>query len=147
MHFDFMFVLAGVESPIIGFDFLTKHCLLVDPATRQVLVAATMQPVGKPLPRPCSSPLAAALLPAPPPVRKLLSRFPTIIGDSAAKWQHPLHNITHSIEMTGRPITATARRLVPDRQRLAQQELNGMEEAGIIRRSKSPWASPLHMVP
>ena len=40
-----------------------------------------------------------------------------------------------------------ARRLPPDKLVLAKEEFRKMEEMGIIRRSNSPWASPLHMVP
>jgi hypothetical protein len=30
---------------------------------------------------------------------------------------------------------------------IAKAEIKRLESAGIVRRSKSPWASPLHMVP
>lgn len=42
---------------------------------------------------------------------------------------------------------ARARRLPPDKLALAKAEFDRMEAMGIIRRSSSPWASPLHMVP
>ena len=41
---------------------------------------------------------------------------------------------------------AKARRLDPDKLRTAKEEFRKLELAGIIRRSDSPWASPLHMV-
>ncbi len=40
-----------------------------------------------------------------------------------------------------------ARQLDPDKHRIAEEEFLAMEKAGIIRRSNSPWASPLHLVP
>jgi len=43
-------------------------------------------------------------------------------------------------------VFATARRLAPDRLSAAKAEFAKMEAAGIIRRSKSAWASPLHLV-
>jgi hypothetical protein len=42
---------------------------------------------------------------------------------------------------------AKARRLDPDKHRIAEAEFRALEKAGVVRRSKSPWASPLHMVP
>ena len=41
---------------------------------------------------------------------------------------------------------AKARRLDPDKLRTAKEEFRKLELAGIIPRSDSPWASPLHMV-
>ena len=47
----------------------------------------------------------------------------------------------------GPPVHAHARRLPPDKLEIARAEFNRMQEIGIIRRSSSPWAAPLHMVP
>jgi hypothetical protein len=37
--------------------------------------------------------------------------------------------------------------LDPEKHRIAEEEFLSLEKAGIIRRSNSPWASPLHLVP
>lgn len=42
---------------------------------------------------------------------------------------------------------AKARRLDPRKLAIAKDEFAAMEKLGIIRRSNSPWASPLHLVP
>jgi cleavage and polyadenylation specificity factor subunit 1 len=54
--------------------------------------------------------------------------------------------VEHAIETTGRPVTAKFRRLDPDKLQAAKTEFLKMEKEGIIRRSNSCWASPLHMV-
>ncbi len=46
----------------------------------------------------------------------------------------------------GPPVFAKARRLDPDKLEIAKKEFESMEKAGIVRRSTSPWSSPLHMV-
>ncbi len=38
-------------------------------------------------------------------------------------------------------------RLAPDKLRITEAELKKLEASGIIHRSNSAWASPLHMVP
>ena len=43
-------------------------------------------------------------------------------------------------------VFAKARRLDPDKLETAKKEFASMEKAGIIRRSTSPWSSPLNMV-
>jgi hypothetical protein len=43
-------------------------------------------------------------------------------------------------------VFAKAHRLDPDKLRKAEAEFRELEAAGIIRRSDSPWSSPLHMV-
>jgi hypothetical protein len=45
------------------------------------------------------------------------------------------------------PVFAKARCLDPQKLEIAKLEFKKLESAGIIRRSKSPWALPLHMVP
>nr|CAH8841726.1 unnamed protein product [Trichobilharzia regenti] len=53
----------------------------------------------------------------------------------------------HHIITTGQPVTSKARRLAPDKLRIARNEFDHMLSLGVIRPSNSPWASPLHMVP
>ena len=52
----------------------------------------------------------------------------------------------HHIVTTGPPLHARARRLDTDKLAAAKAEFTKMEQLSIIRRSSSPWASPLHMV-
>ena len=44
-------------------------------------------------------------------------------------------------------MNARPRRLSSDKLHIAKAEFNHMHDLGIIRPSKSPWSSPLHMVP
>ncbi|GFR85827.1 Pol polyprotein [Elysia marginata] len=56
------------------------------------------------------------------------------------------HGVQHYICTTGSPVHSRARRLAPDRLTAAKKEFIEMEQIGIIRKSNSPWASPLHIV-
>ncbi len=126
---------------------MSAHGLLVDPVGRQALDSKTLKPLSK-------TPTAAGTLPSKftpalcsitPSVRSLLASFPTIVGDGKEKLS-PKHKIRHTIETTGRPVFAKARRLDQDKLRKAEAEFRELEAAGIIRRSDSPWSSQLHMV-
>jgi hypothetical protein len=44
-------------------------------------------------------------------------------------------------------VFAKARRLDPEKLEIVKAEFKRLESAGIVWRSKSPCASPLHMVP
>ncbi len=71
--------------------------------------------------------------------------FPAIVSDGKEKpW--PKHRIRHTIETKDHPVFAKARHLDPDKLRQAEAEFHELEAADIIRRSDSPWSSPLHMV-
>ena len=48
---------------------------------------------------------------------------------------------------SGPPVHAIARRLSPAKLEKAKAEFNKMLQLGIIQRSSSPFASPLHMIP
>jgi hypothetical protein len=44
-------------------------------------------------------------------------------------------------------VFARPRQLAPEKRRIDEEEFLALEKAGIIYRSNSPWASPLHLVP
>jgi hypothetical protein len=94
-----------------------------------------------------STPLQGVSMSIPEPVRQLLAKYPSIIR-SETLTPTPTHVVEHIIDTGGnRPVFAKVRRLAPDKLRIAEAEFKKLEASGIIRRSNSAWASPLHMVP
>ncbi|GFV12191.1 transposon Ty3-I Gag-Pol polyprotein [Trichonephila clavipes] len=77
---------------------------------------------------------------------ELLRKFPDI---TKPPWpdQQIKHSVVHYSETTGRPVTAKARRLTPDRLHIAKAEFQNIIDLGHMQPSKSNYASPLHMVP
>ncbi|XP_063381136.1 uncharacterized protein LOC134667643 [Cydia fagiglandana] len=59
----------------------------------------------------------------------------------------PKHNVEHYIETNGAPVHARPRPLPPHRYLAVKKEFDHMIEQQLCRPSKSPWASPLHVVP
>jgi hypothetical protein len=137
-RFHFPFLLAAVSTPIISYDFLSAHHLLVDPAHHQLLHNSTFHVI----------PSTAADSPSPPTTASLslLDSFPSLLSTDLHSHK-PTHGVFHTIETNTRPIATHARRLDPEKHRIAQQEFLQLEKQGIIHRSNSPWSSPLHMVP
>jgi transposase InsO family protein len=152
--FSYTFVLAAVSQPILGIDFLKQFKLCVDVVNEKLVpveifsapipVAALDRPAGggQATSRPAAAPLHGSL---PPAVQMLLQKYPDVVSTGTTH-PHPLHGISHSIETSGRPVFAKARRLDQEKLQCAKKEFQELEAAGIIRRSNSPWASPLHMV-
>jgi hypothetical protein len=79
----------------------------------------------------------------PDDVKTLLQKFPSILHTGDVK-PAPNHGVEHHIHT---PHFCKSRRLDPEKLQIAKVEFKRLESAGIVRRSKSPWASPLHMVP
>ena len=145
-RFEWTFILADVDRPILGSDFLVCHKLLVDLAGRQLVDSADMSILPLVSSNSPTSSLFTALLDVPPAYRSLLAEFPDIMGTGFSDLQ-PKHGVEHHIVTTGQPVFTPARRLDPDKYQAAKMEFDKMEKAGIVRRSNSPWASALHMVP
>ena len=76
---------------------------------------------------------------------KLLAEFPKITTPQFSK-PHPAHGVEHFIPTDSPPVHSRVRRLSPEKIALAKSEFHKMLEMGIIRRSSSPLASPLHLV-
>ncbi len=58
----------------------------------------------------------------------------------------PTHGVEHHIHTGNHPL-AKSRQMDPEKLEIAKAEFKRLESASIFRCSKSPWASPLHMVP
>ena len=77
--------------------------------------------------------------------KRILESFPKVLN--AAKTLPPVkHTVQHHIETSGRPVSAKYRRLDATRLEAAKVEFAELERQGVVRRSSSDWASPLHMV-
>jgi hypothetical protein len=79
-------------------------------------------------------------------ITDLIQEFNELFDSKTKNLPHSRHGVYHRIETTGRPVKAKYRRLDPDRLKAAKAEFADLEKQGIIRRSDSFWASPLHMV-
>ena len=78
----------------------------------------------------------------------LLAKFPKVTNKDGLQFASPdpAHGVFHHILTEGPPIAAKARRLDAEKLAAAKAEFASMEAAGIIRRTDSPWSSPLHLV-
>ena len=78
-------------------------------------------------------------------LQHVLEEFPGVLNTSKVL-PKPTHRVEHILVTEGRPVKAKYRRLDNDRLEAAKKEFAELEKQGIIRRSNSNWASPLHMV-
>jgi Reverse transcriptase (RNA-dependent DNA polymerase) len=143
-RFSRTFLLAAVEDPIIGADFLRHYRLMVNLADGCLMEADTLRPLGSGVSLAVGR-LMAAMTATPPELRTLLSHNPEIVN--APGKLPPVKHAVHVIMTSGRPVTAKFRRLDAAKLAVAKAKFLQLEKDGIVRRSSSSWASPLHMVP
>lgn len=137
------FVLAEVNRPIIGADFLTKFKLLVDLTNKCLIdsitkftVNALSANVDTPTPRQYSIENQFG---------DLLKSFPSLI--QPPDFNFPVkHNVVHRISTEGQLPFAKPRRLEPPKHKSAQLEFEHMVRLGVCQISSSSVSSPLHMV-
>ena len=136
------FWIATVRRPILGADFFASHELLIDVSNKRLVGPSGQIFLATPTRRPA---ICGLRLPTSGRFESLLEDFPSLLvqnfhGDVK-------HKVQHHIQTTGPPLHARPRRLDGEKLRIAKEEFQKMESLGIIRRSDSPWASPLHVVP
>ena len=161
-RFSWNFLLAAVDFNIIGVDFLQHFNLLVDvtaktlreqhPATAVAAVTVCSPPsASSPSSSPPSTSPPSTSSPSNPPPsstaeeKALLAEFSSVINEEG-RLPPTTHGVEHHIVTSGRPVTAKFRRLDNIKLAAAKAEFQRLEKEGIIRRSNSDWASPLHMV-
>lgn len=140
------FTVAAIKQPTIGADFLVHHDLLVD-VKRKRLINANLLPPDPQLFH--SSSISNDTSAANDSIQsseytKLLNKYQTI-----TQWNHPdrpARSTVHHIITNGQPVASKARRLSPEKLTDAKKEFAELQQLGICRPSKSPWANPLHMV-
>ena len=139
------FVTADISFPLLGADFMCAHGLLVDVKNGRLVDALTFSSIACVRDEASYGGLSSSLSEA-DGYQHLLREFPSLtqptFSDTTTK-----HGVEHHIETRGPPVYARARRLDPERLAIAKSEFANMERMGIVRRSDSPWASPLHLVP
>lgn len=138
------FIVARVNRPIIGADFLEKFGLTVDLKNKRLIDPTTTLSVEA----------IAINVDTPTPVAyslsgeygKLLKQFPSItaLPDFSKTSKH---SVVHHIITEGQLPYARPRRLDPGKHKAAKTEFEMMVQLGICRPSSSNTASPLHLVP
>ncbi|XP_028036307.1 uncharacterized protein LOC114247520 [Bombyx mandarina] len=144
--FQWRFIIADVNTAIIGSDFLAHYRLLPDCASKRLVDSITG----------LSYVAAVAVLDqtsvkvvcAPPSqFSALLAEFP-LITKPPGLIRDPKHNTVHYILTTeGAPVSCRPRRLAPQKLQEAKKVFDDMVQCGTARPSKSSWSSPFHMVP
>ena len=80
-----------------------------------------------------------------PAVQRLLEEFEDVLNPSK-RLPDTSHGVLHHLQTSGPPISSLFRRLDAEKLAAAKAEFSTLERDGILCRSDSPWASPLHMV-
>ena len=144
-EYPWTFIVADVQQPIIGADFLIHYNLLVDLKSRclrdmrtGLAIAASLSSI-KPLSLNRVDTVQNEYT-------KLLGQFPELTRPTT-KGEPIKHGITHKIVTKGHPVFARPRRLAPDKLVTAKREFDDMIELGVIEPSDSEWSSALHIVP
>lgn len=142
-RYNWIFIIADCTQPIIGSDFLEAHQLVVDihkqalhdsQSSRHITAIDTVH-------HPTIMMSAQSQ-----DLQALISKFPDVVRPWTPQ-DRPKHSVTHHIITKGPPVVSRARRLAPEKLKIAKAEFDHMLELGIVRPSSSNWASPLHMAP
>ena len=145
-RFNWVFIVADVEQPLLGADFLQHFHLQVDLHGKQLVDGCTSLSVSALLAQSSQPALSPSPLTLEPAYASLLADFPDIARTNQSE-QEVRHSVQHHIVTSGPPVHARYRRLAPDRFAAAKTEFEHMCSLGIVRPSSSQWSSPLHMVP
>ena len=143
--FRWIFIVADIQTPILGADFLREYGLLENLRQGRLLDATTsLQSKGIIYHIASPSPSLTQLHDT--EYHAILAEFPSVTKPCTSP-RPVCHTVTHHIWTTGPPVHSRARRLPPDCLRIARNEFEYMMEQGIIQPSASQWSSLLHMVP
>ena len=142
-QFTWIFMVADVKHNIIGADFLNHFGMNVSFNKRRLVHQNASIPLIYKFVTNVVYPISFI---SDNKFSDVLFQYPEITQprDKVNKLKH---KITHKIVFEGYPCSARVRQLTPEKLKCAKREIEELLQAGIIRRSNSPFASALHMVP
>jgi len=143
--FNWPFIIADVQKPIIGADFLFAFKLLTNLHNKCLQDSQTNLKTKAQVVKMKQTEIKMIF--GTSPFHRLLQEFPGILKPSLDP-SCTKHDVTHHIITKGPPIrVAKARPLAPHKLKAAKAAFDCLLEQGLVRLSKSPWASPLVMAP
>lgn len=141
-EFSWVFCIADVSRPILGADFLSNFGLVVDLRNRRLIDNISGLKIAGELGT--SLLVDVSLINKTQPYGKILSEFPELTRlDQEITMSSS--EVFHHIQTIGPPVAQRARRLPPDKLKIAKDQFREMVRRGICRPSKSPWATPIIM--
>ena len=145
--FSHVFIVADVQQPILGADFLATFALAPNHRDGTVICLDTLEVVARsvalPVPPPNASSINEISASLDPRFDSILDDYPEITTPSF-KLKEVSHGVEHHIPTDGqKPIQARARRLCPEKLAVAKAEIEKLVELGVCKRGKSDWSSPL----
>ena len=132
-------LVANVQCPILGYDLLSELNAIIDVKNKSVTFSASS----------CLGSASSTLAPLDynnltcDDVIKLFSHL------TSGEFYSPelLLPIEHTFRINGPPFTHAAKKLGPKKQLKLYRQLNYMLDNGIIEYSRSPYTSPIQLVP
>lgn len=144
-NYQWTFVVADVAKPIIGVDFLSKNKLIVDCNKRAITDAITGFQATCAITAKAESIAVTLHSQLHPKIQTILKKYPSLL--KPVEDTNLDCKTTHVIETTSnRAVYSKPRQLPPVKLEAAKKEFEEMKRRGIVRESKSEWASPLTMV-
>ena len=140
------FHVADVTDSILGADFFVSNRLAIDMSNKHLISLDDLHVVATGVASICST-ICGLHISRFHSFDAIIDEFPELLVPRFKSTDSNKHGVEHYITTKGPPLHAHARRLKQEKLEIAKAEFAEMERMGIIRRSNSPWASPLHIVP
>ena len=143
-RYSWHFIITDVTQPIIGGDFLCSHSLFVDLINERLIRTDNLKTIKGY--RSVHESFHISSLKSTNEFVNMLCNRPELTTPTFSL-NLPKHGVLHRIPTTGFPVHCQARCLSPKKLKIAKEEFDTLLKLGIIRRSNSPYSSPLHVAP
>ena len=141
--FDFTFVIADVQTRILGADFLARNYLAPNHRDALLLNLQDYSTLPAEHARGITYSPVNFVHQIDDPYYQLLDSYPEILTPSFTL-KEPVHGVRHHIPTKeGPPVQSRARRLDPEKLAVAKAEIEKLVDLGVCYRGKSEWSSPL----
>ena len=140
--FPFEFIIADVQTRILGADFLAKNALVPNHRDAHLINLLDYSTLPAEHARGMKSLPVNFVNQIDDPYFNLLDKYPEICTPSFTIKQ-PQHDVRHHIPTEGRPVQSRARRLDPEKFAVAKAELEKHVKLGVCYMGKSEWSSSL----